>query len=64
MTQLAMELIFCFAVLLALGMFAVFLLCMYLREFPKIKHTSETNLTKSTYKTQTEVDKATKSKNK
>ena len=64
MTQLAIELLFCFAILIALGMFAVFLICMYLREFPKVKHISEADLSKNIYKTETEVDKATKNKDK
>lgn len=64
MAQFAIELVFCFSVLIALGMLGVYIICMYLREFPKVKHTSEKDLTKSIYKTQTEVNKATKNKSK
>lgn len=60
MIDLAIELFFYFAILMALGMFAVFLLCMYLREFPKLKHSSKADLKNNIYKTTTEVDKATK----
>lgn len=57
MTDLILILIFSFVMFLSLGMFAVFIVCMYLREFPKIKHSIEADLEKNTYKTQTEIDK-------
>lgn len=58
MHDLAIYLIFCFSVLIGLGMFGVFLICMYLREFPKVRHKSEADLEKKIYKSETEVDKA------
>jgi hypothetical protein len=62
MQDLTTRLFFYFAILIAIGIFAVFTICMYLREFPKVKHQSEVDLTNNIYKTATEVDKATNKK--
>lgn len=57
MEKLAMLLMLGVCVVLMVGIFATFCLCMYIREFPKIKHNSKVDLGKNTYETQTEIDK-------
>lgn len=62
MQDLAIRLFFYFGILIAIGIFAVFTICMYLREFPKVKHQSEVDLNNNIYKAATEVDKSTSKK--
>lgn len=58
MANTAIVLIFVLGVLFSLVILAVFCLCMYLREFPRVKHKYKANVDKNIYETETEIDKS------
>lgn len=58
MANTAIVLIFVLGVLFSLVILAVFCLCMYLREFPRVKHKFKADVDKNIYETETEIDKS------
>lgn len=55
-----MTLIFVVGIIAIVAIVATFVLCIYLREFPKVKHKSEIDLTKNKFKNETNIETANK----
>lgn len=60
MENVILVLIFVVGILIMIGIFATFCLCMYLREFPKFKRNMKADLEHKTYESTTELDEAQK----
>jgi len=62
MTDSLTLLVFAFGIVCLVGIFAVFCICMHLREFPKFNSSTSVDLEKKTYETKIEIDKAVENK--
>ena len=58
MAEVAVVLLFSLGVILSIGILAIFCLCMYLKELPRIKHNVKADLSRNIYEAQMEVDKS------